>query len=150
MSAMASEITNLTIIYSSLDSGADQRKHQSSASLAFVRGIHWWLVNYPHKGPVNAENVSIRWRHHGRSEKRTQAAHTAALTSYHHNTISKERVLWFHSYRRKMAVIFQTTFSNAFSWIKMSLFGLKFNLNLFLREQLTINQLWFRQWLAAG
>ena len=33
-------------------SGADQRKHQSSASLAFVLGIHWWPVNSQHKGPV--------------------------------------------------------------------------------------------------
>ena len=33
-------------------SDADQRKHQSSASQAFVRGIHWWLVDSPHKGPV--------------------------------------------------------------------------------------------------
>ena len=32
--------------------GADQKKHQSSASLAFVRGIHRWPVNSPHKGPV--------------------------------------------------------------------------------------------------
>ena len=42
----------------------DQRKHQSSASLAFVRGIHRSPVNSPHKGPV-ARNVSIWWRHHG-------------------------------------------------------------------------------------
>ena len=39
MSAMASQINSLTIVYSTLYSGADQRKHQSSASLAFVRGI---------------------------------------------------------------------------------------------------------------
>ena len=32
--------------------GADQRKHQSSASLAFVRRIHRWPLNFPHKGPV--------------------------------------------------------------------------------------------------
>ena len=38
--------------YSNLCSGADQRKHQSSASMAFVRGIHQWPVNSPHKGPV--------------------------------------------------------------------------------------------------
>ena len=31
---------------------ADQKKHQSSVSQAFVRGIHWWPVNSPHKGPV--------------------------------------------------------------------------------------------------
>ena len=52
MGAMASQITSLTIVYSSVYSGADQRKHQSSASLAFVRGIHRWPVNSPHKWPV--------------------------------------------------------------------------------------------------
>ena len=40
MGAMASRITGLTIVYSTVYSGTDQRKHQSSASLAFVRGIH--------------------------------------------------------------------------------------------------------------
>ena len=38
--------------YLTVYTGADQRKHQSSASLAFVRGIHRWPVNSPHKGPV--------------------------------------------------------------------------------------------------
>ena len=40
MGTMASQITNLTIVYSTVYSSADQRKHQISASLAFVRGIH--------------------------------------------------------------------------------------------------------------
>ena len=52
MDAIASRITSLTIIYSTVYSDADQRKHQSSASLAFVRGIHRWPLNYPHKWPV--------------------------------------------------------------------------------------------------
>ena len=52
MSPMAFQITSLTIVYSIIHSGADQRKHQSSASLAFVRGINRWPVNSPHKGPV--------------------------------------------------------------------------------------------------
>ena len=52
MGAMASQITSLTIVCSSVYSGTDQRKHQSSTSLAFVRGIHRWPVNSPHKGPV--------------------------------------------------------------------------------------------------
>ena len=52
MSAMASQVTNLTIVYSTVYSGADQRKQQSSVSLAFARGIHRWPVNSPHKGPV--------------------------------------------------------------------------------------------------
>ena len=52
MVAMASQITSLTVVYSTVHAGADQRKHQSSASLAFVRWIHLWPVNSPHKGPV--------------------------------------------------------------------------------------------------
>ena len=47
---MASQITSLTIVYLTVYSGADQRRHQSSASLAFPWGIHGWLVNFPHKG----------------------------------------------------------------------------------------------------
>ena len=45
MNTIASQITSLAIVYSTLHSGANQRKHQSSASLAFVRGIHRWSVN---------------------------------------------------------------------------------------------------------
>ena len=52
MSTMASQITSLTIVYSTVYSGTDQRKHHSSAELAFVRGIHRWPVNSPDKGPV--------------------------------------------------------------------------------------------------
>ena len=52
MSAMASRITSPAIGYSTVYSGADQRKYQSFASLAFVRGIHRWPVNSPHKWPV--------------------------------------------------------------------------------------------------
>ena len=52
MGAIASEISSLTIVYSTVYSDADQRKHQSSASLIFVRGIHRGPVNSPHKWPV--------------------------------------------------------------------------------------------------
>ena len=52
MSAIASKITSLSIVYSAVYSGADQIKHQSSASLAFVWGIHRGPVNSPHKRPV--------------------------------------------------------------------------------------------------
>ena len=48
MDTMTSQITSLMIVYSTVYSGADQRKHQSSVSLAFVRVIHRW----PHKGPI--------------------------------------------------------------------------------------------------
>ena len=52
MGAIESHITSLTIVSSTVYSKADQRKHQSSASLALVRGIHRWPVNSPHKWPV--------------------------------------------------------------------------------------------------
>ena len=52
MSVIASQITSLAIVYSSVYSGADQRKRQRSASLALVWGIHRRPVNSPHKGPV--------------------------------------------------------------------------------------------------
>ena len=52
MSTIASQITSLAIVYSIVYSDAGQRKHQSSASLAFVWGIHRGPVNSPHKWPV--------------------------------------------------------------------------------------------------
>ena len=52
MTTIASQITSLMIVYSTVYSGADQSKHQSSASLAFVWGIHRGPVNSPHKWPV--------------------------------------------------------------------------------------------------
>ena len=52
MTTITSQITSLTVVYSIVNSDADQRKHQSSASLAFVWGIHRGPVNSPHKWPV--------------------------------------------------------------------------------------------------
>ena len=52
MSAMTSKITGISIVWRTVWSGTHERKHQSSASLAFVRGIHWWSVDSPHKRPV--------------------------------------------------------------------------------------------------
>ena len=51
MGMMVSQITSLTIVYSTVYSGADERKYQSSASL-LLRGIHQSPVNSPHKRPV--------------------------------------------------------------------------------------------------
>ena len=53
---MASQITGVSVVYSNVCSDADQRNHQSSKSLAFVRGVHWWPVNFPHK-------MTSSWRH---------------------------------------------------------------------------------------
>ena len=59
MGAIASQTTSLTIVYSTLYSEADQRKYQSSASLAFVQGIHRRPVNSPHKWPVTRKMVQF-------------------------------------------------------------------------------------------
>ena len=52
MSTVASQITSLTTVCPTVYSGADKRKHQSSASLVFVQGTDRWPVNSPHKWPV--------------------------------------------------------------------------------------------------
>ena len=52
MSAMVPQITGVSIVFSTVCSGEDRRKYQSSVSLAYVRGIHRWSVKSPHKGPV--------------------------------------------------------------------------------------------------
>ena len=52
--------------------------------------------------------------------------------------------------QNKIATIFQMTFSNAFSWMKMHQFWLRFQWSLFLGVQLTIFQHWFRKWLGAA
>ena len=76
MSAMAFQNTSLTVVYSTVYPGANQIKHQSFASLAFVRGIHRWPVNSPHEEPVTRKMspffdvtmevwfpISSRWIH---------------------------------------------------------------------------------------
>ena len=57
MTTVASQITSLTVVYSIVYSGADQRKHQSSASRVFVRGFHQdrWIPRT--KGPVTRKMV---------------------------------------------------------------------------------------------
>ena len=57
MGALASQITSLTIVYSTVYSHTDQRKHQSSASLAFVWGIHRGPVNSSHQWPVTRISI---------------------------------------------------------------------------------------------
>ena len=52
MGVMALQITGVSISGSTICLGSDQRKHQSSIPLAFVRVIHQWPMDYPHKGPV--------------------------------------------------------------------------------------------------
>ena len=88
MGAIASQITSLTSVYSTVYSGADQRQHQSSASLAFVRGIHRRPMNSPHKWPVTRkmfpfDDVIKRWEFaYVRVRLRFSACHSGCWDMY--------------------------------------------------------------------
>ena len=91
MGAMASQITSLAIGYSTVYSGADQRKHQSSASR--------WSVNSPHKWPVTRKMfpfddviMVVLWRScfHGYQTKQFSVPVNNARKCIHQNNINHE------------------------------------------------------------
>ena len=156
MSAMACQITSPTIAYSTVYSGADQIKHQSSASLALwgeFTGDRWippqrasnaesffnlmtssWVWLYQHVLymwlSTRKQNVETAYQfYQGRKESRDILPHWYNLT---------------HWGRDKMDATSQTTLSIAFSWMNMLEFRLNFHWSLFLRVQLTISQHWLR------
>ena len=59
MGTIASQITSLTMVFSTVYLDTDRRKHQCSASLAIVRGIHWRPVISPHKWPVTRKMLPL-------------------------------------------------------------------------------------------
>ena len=121
MGTMASKITSLTIVYSTIYSGADQRKHQSSAPLAFVRGIHRWPVNSPHKGSVKRkmfpfDDVILRQLHFLCKIVASQTHFNKQQPTFQAVEVKAGLIHWG---RDKMDAISQTTFWSAFSWMKM-------------------------------
>ena len=90
MSTMASQITSIAIVYSTVYSDADQRKHQSSASLAFARGIHRGPVNSTHKWPVAQKCFHLR------TSSWLKTAHTdlAHLLLFFPNNITYPHTQW--------------------------------------------------------
>ena len=100
-----------------------------------------WDISYSHFAEVNlyilagfllkfARHFSIGWTQESR-------LWSSSLPCRSCNNLAH----WGHA---KMATIFQTSFSNAFYWMKMYEFWLKFHLKLFLRVQLAMFQHWFR------
>ena len=98
MGAIASQITSITSVYSIIHSDSDQRKHQSSASLTFVRGIHRGPVNSPHKWPVTRKCFHLMtssWR----ESKTTQFTDAKLHRSPSQNlVIAAMSELGFHEY----------------------------------------------------
>ena len=87
MGVITSQITDLTIVYTNVYSGADQRKHQSSASLAFVREL---TGEFPAQMASDAENVSIWWRHHDFTLEAEDLIHGMCVRCQHETAI----ILW--------------------------------------------------------
>ena len=135
MSAMAFQITGVSIVCSAICSGGDQRKHQSSLSLAFVMGFHRW----PHNGPVTRKMLPFDDVIMGHAQ--STLLPTKRLPPYFRNL---EESMITHWGWDKMAAIVQKTFSNALSWIKMNELRLKFHWFFFQRVQLVISQHCFR------
>ena len=86
----------VSIVYSNVCSGADQRKHQRSASLAFVRGIHRSPVNSPHKGPVRRKICLILWRHHAKTHMiscKQSAVGPIKYTLWWHHILNSSKIM---------------------------------------------------------
>ena len=144
MGTMASQITSLTIVYSIVHSGTDQRKHQSSASLAIMRGIHRGPVNSPHKWPVTRKMVPfddvIMYMDHLPVEVRGRLCKSTGgppLTSKLNKQTNNTQVITQRGLG-KMPSTMQTTFRNAFYrrkitipnelyWSKIKIFEFKFH-----------------------
>ena len=99
--AITSQITSRTIVYSTFYSDADQGKHQSSASLAFVRRIHRWPVISPHKGPVTRkmlpfDDVIMFYQHNSEPE---------ALSVLIHRVARGHHTLILHSVRYAVSLV---------------------------------------------
>ena len=107
MGAMASQVTSLMIVYSTVYSSADQRKHQKSASLAFMRGIHRWPC--PAQRASNAENVFIWWRHH--VSNGFLITRDAQVLSVWFDRIWTNKVWWL------CLVLTSTRWTTLFSWL---------------------------------
>ena len=105
MGVIASQITSLTSVYSTVYSDSDQRKHHSSASLAFVRGIHRWPVNSLHKGPVTGKTFPF--------DDVIMKAVSRVFVISHDFMIRRSDSWWIK------ALKFWTVVDNFFWWVKL-------------------------------
>ena len=85
--AITSQITILMLVYSTVYSDPDQRKHQRSASLAFARGIHRSPVNSPHKWPVT-------WIMFSFDDVIMMGIHWSPIDSFHRGSATSENAMF--------------------------------------------------------
>ena len=149
MGTMASQITSFIIVYSTVYSGADQRKHQSSASLAFVRGTHRGPVNSPHKWSVARKMVpfddAIRFYHHKTGkESKTNISTTSRQVIF----LSPDKIDHIWHGRYKYATYWW--FANLRSEVHLTLMEVSSNRHLNTihenRQCLTDETYWYGPW----
>ena len=102
---------------SAVCSAADKKKHQSSASLAFVRGIHQSPVDSPHKGPITRNFFSTWWRYHIYCLKEINAilisikkTRECSILNFASETFCAGPICLTRRGRDKMAAVLQSTF----------------------------------------
>ena len=136
MITMASQITSLAVVYSTVYSDADQRKHQSSASLAFVWGIH-----------------RDRWIPRTKGQLRGKCFHLMTSSCDSNNNPDGAMYASTHLSLDKIAAISQTTFSNAFRWMKKGRISIKISLKFVpmgpIIHILALVQIMAWRWLGA-
>ena len=155
MGAMASRITSLTIVYSTVYSGADNKKPSKFRFTGLCAVNSPETGEFPAQRASNAENISIWWCHHVpqifnllirifhfgyititffRSDFRL-LGNALVFVRFHHvidGCVYKAKQCP-HFPLDKMAAISRTIFSYAFSWMKSVACWLKFHWSLFLR-----------------
>ena len=155
MSTMASQITAVSIVYSTVCSDTDQRKHQSFASLALCVGNAPVTGEFPTQRASNTENDSIWWRHNDKlSLVQVMAWHRTGATPLPEPRMTQFQFTGVFMRHRVTVVItlrprqngrhfpddiFKYIFLNENVWI-----WLRSHWSFFLRLQLTIHQHWFR------
>ena len=144
------------IVYSTVHSGADQRKYQSPASLAFVWGIHRWPVNSPHKWPVTRKMFPfddvIMFRFHGPTcwllLMSSSSSYLSELWMRRPGT-PKAPSPWvlplWNSEICNFDIKSETTWI-VFPWMKIIQFVPWFYWTLCVRNRLTINHLYLNLW----
>ena len=95
MTTMASQITSLTVVYSTVYSDADQRKHQKLCVTGLCVGNSPGPVSSPAQRASYAENVSIWWRHHENSHRNSICRRNVVYSQHISNDIrvSTRRIL---------------------------------------------------------
>ena len=147
MGAMASQITSLTIVYSTVNSRRRSTKTSKAGVTGLCEGNSAVTGEFPAQMVSNAEDISIWWRHHGHHgglQKATSHQPWWSLMTHWLRVSSHMYRLTHSPMQDKRPPLWQTTLSNAFSWMKIIESRFKFQWNLLPAAQLTISQHWFR------